>query len=124
MDKNYSKKGEVRISMKQYVEKIVEGFPEKIGSSTAATPAAYHLFQVRDEKEAKVLPEEQVVQFHYTVAKLLFVCMRARQDTQTAIAFLRTRIKAPDKDDWAKLKRVIKYLNGTRNLELRQIILE
>ena len=25
----------------------------------------------------------------------------------------------PNEDDWAKLKRVIKYLNGTRNLKIK-----
>jgi len=28
-------------------------------------------------------------------------------------------VKNPDEDDWGKLKRVLKYLNGTRYLKLR-----
>ena len=44
---------------------------------------------------------------------------RARQDIQTAVAFLTTRVKSPDEDDWGKLKRVLKYLNGTRYLKLQ-----
>jgi hypothetical protein len=44
---------------------------------------------------------------------------RARRDIQTAGAFLTTRVKRPDKDDWGKLKQVLKYLNGTRYLKLR-----
>jgi len=47
------------------------------------------------------------------VAQLLFVTMRCRRDIQTAVAFLTTRVKEPDEDDWAKLKRVLKYLHGT-----------
>ncbi len=35
------------------------------------------------------------------------------------MAFLTTRVKNPDEDDWGKLKRVLKYLNGTRYLKLR-----
>jgi hypothetical protein len=37
-----------------------------------------------------------------------------------AVAFLTTRVKSPDKDDWRKLKRVLKYLNlnGTKYLKL------
>jgi hypothetical protein len=27
-------------------------------------------------------------------------------------------MKAPDEDDWGKLKRVLKYLNGTKHLKL------
>jgi hypothetical protein len=45
----------------------------------------------------------------------------ARRDIQTAVAFFifTTRVKSPDEDDWGKLKRVLKYLNGTRYLKLR-----
>ena len=43
---------------------------------------------------------------------------RARQDNQTTVAFFTTRVKSPDEDDWGKLKRVLKYLDGTRYLKL------
>jgi hypothetical protein len=43
---------------------------------------------------------------------------RVRRDIQTAVAFLTTRVKNPDEDDWGKLKRVPKYLNGTKYLKL------
>jgi hypothetical protein len=45
--------------------------------------------------------------------------MRARQDIPTAVAFLKTRVKSPNKDNWGKLKRVLKYLNGTKYLKLK-----
>ncbi len=35
------------------------------------------------------------------------------------ITCLTTRVKSPDKDDWGKLKWVLKYLNGTKYLNLR-----
>ena len=89
---------------KKYIEKLIESFPEEIGSYTAVTPAADHPFQIRDNKEVKLLPKEQAMQFHHIVAQLLFVCVRARQDIQTAITFLSTRFKAPDEEDCAKLK--------------------
>ena len=34
------------------------------------------------------------------------------------MAFLTTRVKAPNKDNWGKLKRVLKYLNDTKFLKL------
>ena len=43
---------------------------------------------------------------------------RSLQDIQTAVSFLATRVKKPDKDDWGKLKRVLKYLKKTRELKL------
>ena len=56
--------------------------------------------------------------FHHNVAKLLFICNPARHDIQTPVAFLTMRVKKPDEDDWGKLKRVLKYLNGTGKLSL------
>ena len=85
-------------------------------------PAADHLFKVRDEKEAKPLEEERALVFHHTVAQLLFMATRARRDIQTAVAFLTTWVKNPDEDNWGKLKRVLKYLNGTKYLKLNLIV--
>jgi hypothetical protein len=37
---------------------------------------------------------------------------------QMAVSFLTTGVQSLDGDDWEKLKRILKYLNGTRNLKL------
>ena len=86
MDLDYSELVNVKISMIKYLEKIFASFPEII-KSIRDTPAANHLFQVRDD-DLKLLPEEQAQAFHHTVAQLLFLCMRARPDIQTAVSFL------------------------------------
>ena len=36
----------------------------------------------------------------------------------TAVAFLTTRVKDPDEDDWKKLIRLIRYLKGTVEIPL------
>jgi hypothetical protein len=56
--------------------------------------------------------------FHHTAYQLLFAANFAHRDIQTAVSFLTTRVQSPDEDDWEKLKRILKYLNGTRNLKL------
>ena len=57
-------------------------------------------FEIRNDEEGKKLDEEQALAFHHTVAQLLFMATRARQDIQTAVAFLHTtRVKSPDEDD-------------------------
>ena len=43
---------------------------------------------------------------------------RARRDIQTAVAFLTTRVKNPGEDNWGKLKRELKYLDGMKFLKL------
>jgi hypothetical protein len=96
-----------------YLKNVIEQLPEEI-SGRALSPAAEHLFAVRDKSKARVLEEERASAFHHTVAQLLFMCTRARRDIQTAVAYLTTRVKSPNKDDWGKLKRVLKYPNGTK----------
>ena len=81
-----------------------------------ATPASDHLFKVQED--GKKLSKELVEVFHHTVYQLLFAANRVRCDIQTAVSFLTTWVKVPDQDDWGKLVRVLKYLNGTRYTKL------
>ncbi len=101
MDLNFANKGIAQISMITYTTKILTTFPKAITTS-CATPAAGHLFTICDEASAKFLPEAQAQAFHHTVAQLLFLCKQSRQDIQTAVSFLTTCVKRPDKDDWGK----------------------
>ena len=118
MDLDYSTAGNVKISMIKYLTNVIQDFPEDI-TTTAATPAAEHLFKARTVEEgARKLPEEQVQAFHHTVAQLLFTSMRARPDILTVVSFLIKRVREPDEDDWGKLKWVLKYLKGTLHLKL------
>ncbi len=118
VDMEFNKDKMLDVSMITYLKNVIVGFLEEVRGK-AATPAAVHLFLVRDRSEARTLKEERALAFHHTVAQLLFMCTRARRDIQTAVAFPTTRVKEPDKDDWGKLKRVLKYLNGTKYLKLK-----
>ena len=91
MDLAYSEKGVAKVSMIKYLDGILKGFSEELGAS-AATPAAEHLFQVRDESEAVFLDETRAREFHHMTAQLLFLSARARRDIQLAVAFLTTRV--------------------------------
>jgi len=117
MDLDYSTPGVARISMIKYLDGILRGFSEELGSP-APSPAASHLFQVRDDGEAVLLDKKRAQEFHTVTAQLLFLSSRARRDIQLTVAFLTTRVKQPDMDDWGKLRRVLKYLKGTRHMKL------
>ena len=114
---DFSPKGKVMVTMMEYIKNIIKDFPEEI-VGTKTSPAADHLFTVRDPSLAKVLSEEQAMAFHRTTAQLLFLSARARRDIQPATAFLTTRVKSPDEDDWGKVKRVLGYLKGTLHMPL------
>jgi hypothetical protein len=50
--------------------------------------------------------------FHIIVAKTLYVTKRARPDTCLAIAFLKTRVRAPNTNYWEKRCHLMEYLRG------------
>jgi hypothetical protein len=116
VDMEVNDNGTLNASMITYLKNVISKFPEMI-MGKLATPAANHLFTIRDKKEVKPLDEERALAFHHTVAQLLFMATRVRQDIQRAVAFLTTRVKSPDNDNWGKLKWVLKYLNGTKYLK-------
>jgi hypothetical protein len=118
MDLGYSEKGVFTVSMIPYIDTIIKDFPEEITKSSPC-PHNQNLFRVREESEAKFIPEDQAMKFHHSVAQLVFLQKRAKHDIQTASSFLSSRVKRPDEDDWGKLRRVIQYLKGTRSLKLR-----
>ena len=52
------------------------------------------------------------------MVKLQITRIRCRKDAKTAIAFLTTRVRKPDEEDWKKLRRLIGYLKRTIKLPL------
>jgi hypothetical protein len=115
MTLDYSVPGAVIIRMDDYVRDLLDKALADM-DGVAATPATDHLFTVSEDPE--YLDDATLELFHHLTAKLLFVCKRARPDVQTAVAFLMTWVKCPDKDDYKKLGRIIKYLWDTPDLAL------
>jgi hypothetical protein len=70
--------------------------------------------------DCEKLREDMAADFHTIVAKTLYVTKWARPDTCLSIAFLTTRVRAPDIDDWKKLCHLMEYLrkDHTRPLVL------
>ena len=90
-----TKPGVMIVSMVKYLQKIIKEFPEAI-KSASPSPAGDHLFDVREEVDRKVLPEEQARQFRRTVAQFLFLCKWAHPDIEPLVSFLATRVREPD----------------------------
>jgi hypothetical protein len=94
---DYSEDGKVKLTMYDYLEDILEESPEDMKGVTR-TVASDHLFTVNPE--CTKLNPETADYYHRTVARILFASKRARPDLQTAVAFLCTRVAAPDDDDY------------------------
>ena len=58
---DFSSPGKVKVNVVQCIKKMIEDFPEDT-NTTAITPAAFHLFLVRDDGDK--LPEDKAVSFH------------------------------------------------------------
>ncbi len=130
MTLDFSISRQVRISMVDYVKEIIEAWDNapkpnddgfklveskktRKGKSCAAPE---DLFKV--DEDATKLNTEQSTAFHNIVAKALYMVKRARPDGSVSIAFLTTRVRAPDVDDHRKLGHFIEYLRGTVDLPL------
>lgn len=111
MTLDYSTCRKVSMRMDNYFEGMLEEVPDGM-SGTASTPAAAHLLKVSDNTDK--LSSDDANLFHWTTAKMLFLCKQARPNIQTAVAFLCTRVQVPDVDDYKKLHRVVQYLSGTK----------
>ena len=101
--------------MDDYVDALLEEAPDDM-DGIATSPAASHLFQVNDRPE--LLNDKDAELFHHMTAKLLYLCKRIRGDLMTTVAFLTTRVSKPDKNDYHKLARCIKYLRDTKHMPL------
>jgi hypothetical protein len=125
MTLDFSHDNQCRVTMIVYVDEIVatynkvwskldDGFSAiKKKSNPARTSAAPDdLFVVNDDAEK--LSKEGSTAFHNLVAKTLYVSKHGRPDVSTAIAFLTTRVRAPDIDDWRKLSHLMEYLRVDR----------
>jgi hypothetical protein len=111
MTLDYSEKSKVKIKMLDYVNKMLADLPAEMDGE-APSPAANHFFTVNDD-QTKV-DEKKAHLFHTYVANTLFLCKRARPDLQSAVAFLRTRVKSCDEDDYKKPIRMLQFLRATR----------
>ncbi len=81
-----------------------------------ATAAPEDLFKV--DKDALKLSSPEAKSFHSMIVMMLYVTKQARLNTALAIAFLTTRVKEPDADDWRKLRHLIDYLESICDLHL------
>lgn len=117
----------VKVTMFAYIDEIVQawdkacseledGYVVVSGRKRIATAAPDDLFKV--DGDATKLDQAKAKAFHNLTAKMIYVAKRARPDISLAVAFLTTRVKGPDIDDWRKLRHLIEYLRVTRDLPL------
>ncbi len=129
MNLDYSTRDQCKVTMFDYVDEILTAWKKADQSNddngfktvshsrkTKSSAAPENLFVV--DEDCKKLDSVKATAFHNIVAKALYITKRARPDISVAIAFLTTRVREPDQNDWDKLSHLMKYLRGTRELPL------
>jgi hypothetical protein len=115
---DFTTAGQVAVTMFDHLDDTLSVFEniEPNGGGTKSSAAPVNLFTVNEDCEK--LADNKAVEFHNIVAKTLHVTKRARPDTCAPIAFLTTRVRQPDKDDWKKMVHLMRYIRGTRHMPL------
>ena len=103
MNLDYTVSGIARISTLDYIDDILTAFekmnPIKIGMKSGTSPE--NLFNV--DEDCDNLSPYKSKGFHNLAAKTLYTTKRDIPDTCTSVAFLTTRVREPDTEDWKKL---------------------
>ncbi len=69
------------------------------------TAAPEDLFKVNEDLTK--LNQNMATAFHNIFAKALYLVKQAWSDMSVSIAFLITRVREPDEDDWMKLEHLV-----------------
>ena len=103
MTLDFNDKGKVKVKMEKFIEAMHNKFPfpELIKNKTATTPTTENSFKINPN--AKKLDQQQADIFHTFTAKNLFLSQCSRLDIMLTVAFLCTRVRSPNEDDWKKL---------------------
>jgi hypothetical protein len=118
MTLDYTTRGQVKITMFDYFDDILTTIDkaEPKGGVTKTNAAPVSLFKV--DESCENIKQDKDVEFHNLVAKILYSTNRSRPDTCIAIAFLTSRVRAPEKDDWNELVHLMRYIRGTCTMSL------
>ena len=81
-------------------------------------PAPHHSTSIKADEYFENLSPYKVNMFHNLVSKTIKNTKREIPDTCAALAFLTTRVREPNKDDYSKLVHLMKYIRATRNIPL------
>ena len=76
------------------------------------TSPAYTTFKIVDNTYTKT-SRKKCELFHSTVAKLLYIMKRVRDDLEPVVRYHCTQVTKNDEDDWKKLRRFIAWVKST-----------
>ncbi len=100
------------LEQKAYVRSVLDenGYLE---AKVRSTPWDSHL-----KEDNEKLPREGIVTFRRILGQLAYLANGTRPGITWAVARLASGISEPTKGQWERIKRLLRYLNGTKDLGL------
>jgi hypothetical protein len=111
-NKNQKVNNNIKISQTSYIEKLLEKFNMKdCKPSTTPLPE-------KSQNDNNNTPFKDINLYQQLVGSLMYVQVATRPDLAYPVGCLARSMKAPTEADWMNAKRVLRYLQGTKNLSL------
>ena len=111
MEVEHNKNGYL-LHQTKYIEKLLEKFSMK-DSKISDVPMNDGYFKQDSPKL------ENNTLYRAAIGSLLYLSNNSRPDIANAISLLSRKVTEPRKCDWTEVKRVLRYLKGTKNLKLK-----
>ena len=96
--------------MAVYIDKELEKLTEDVITSVV-NPEPDNPFKINNNIQR--LNKELAILSHWTITKILFVIKHAGKYIHPNNELLITRLQETDKDNWKKIRLLLKYLHGT-----------
>jgi hypothetical protein len=103
--------GRFLISQRLYIDKIVEE-----AGLTEAKISKFPLDTGYNKQEGSLL--ESNAEYRKLIGMLLYLTTNSRPDIAASVAILSKKVEKPRDNDLNEVKRIIRYLKGTRNMKL------
>ena len=109
----------MKIQQSEYTERILKRF-NMHESKQQSTPMVTRQVKNRDCKITEETVEESSYKAPYreAIGSLLYLVGATRPDIAFAVNFLSRKQKSPTENNWKEVKRILRYLRGTTNLDL------
>ncbi len=105
-------KNGIRLEQRAYLESILD---ETGYMDAKPRGAPWNAYQA--DKES-TLDAAWTILYRRVVGQFMYLANVTRPDISFAVSRLASNMQAPNEGDWERAKRVLKYLNGTRNMSI------
>lgn len=103
--------GSITISQPGYVAKVLEKF-NMSSANKVSTPMERSSLEIQTETQLTKAP------YREAIGCLMYLSLTSRPDIAYAVNFWAKRVSSPTESDWLGVKRVLRYLIGTKELGL------